>query len=82
MRSARAPSAPSRLDTQTWIAHHLGWPDLKADTHPGESKFNVWVFYDPTKSPRRALGRFARGFRAAVTGFMALTGKAESASGV
>jgi hypothetical protein len=35
------------------IAEHLGWPDLKADTRPEERKFNVWVFYDPTRGKRR-----------------------------
>lgn len=35
-----------------WIAQHLGWDDLHSDTRPGERKFNIWVFYDPTKGPR------------------------------
>jgi hypothetical protein len=50
-------TAEAKLDAQTWIAHHLGWADLKADTHPAESKFNVWVFHDPTRGPRRVVTR-------------------------
>ena len=50
-------TAEAKLDTQTWIAHHLGWPDLKADTHPAEGKFNVWVFYDATRGPRKVSTR-------------------------
>lgn len=53
-------TSETKLDAQTWIAHHLGWPDLKADTRPEERKFNVWVFYDPTRGPRRAVTRAAR----------------------
>jgi hypothetical protein len=29
-----------------------GGDDLRADTHPTERKFSVWVFYDPTRGPR------------------------------
>jgi hypothetical protein len=50
----------AKLDLQTEIAWHLGWPDLAADTHPTESKFNVWVFYDPARGPRRARTRDVR----------------------
>jgi hypothetical protein len=50
-------TADAKLDVQTWIAHHLGWPDLKADTHPRERKFNVWLFHDPTRGPRKVLTR-------------------------
>lgn len=28
------------------VAAHLGWPDLFADTYPGERKFNIWYFHD------------------------------------
>jgi hypothetical protein len=47
----------AKLDLQTDIAWHLGWPDLAADTSPRERKFNVWVFYDPTRGPRRTRTR-------------------------
>jgi hypothetical protein len=30
------------------IAKHLGWADLKADTHLRTWKFNIWHFHDPT----------------------------------
>ncbi len=49
--------AEAKLDLQQWIAYHLGWQDLKADTRPGERKFNVWVFHDPTRQRRRATTR-------------------------
>jgi hypothetical protein len=52
--------AEAKLDLQQWIAYHLGWPDLKADTRPGERKFNVWMFHDPTKGSRRATTRDVR----------------------
>lgn len=31
------------------LAEHLGWPDMLADTFPGEAKFNIWNFHDPTE---------------------------------
>jgi len=49
--------AEAKLDIQDWIAHHLRWPDLCADTLPVERKFNIWVFYDPTRGPRRSQTR-------------------------
>ena len=42
---------------QQWIAHHLGWPDLKADTYPLERKFNIWYFYDSELGPREVQTR-------------------------
>ncbi len=50
-------AAEPKLDAQTWIAHHLGWDDLRADTHPSESKFNIWMFHDPARDTRRAVTR-------------------------
>jgi hypothetical protein len=47
----------AKLDVQTEIAWHLGWPDLLADTHPQERKFNIWSFYDPTRNTRRVATR-------------------------
>jgi hypothetical protein len=52
--------AEARLDLQQWIAYHLGWADLKSDTRPNERKFNVWVFYDPTRGSRRLVTRDVR----------------------
>jgi hypothetical protein len=37
---------PAKLQVAEWIAHHLGWPDLRADTYNGERKFNIWFFHD------------------------------------
>ncbi len=50
-------AAEAKLDLQTWIAWHLGWSDLKADTHVAEKKFNVWVFYDPVRQTHRTRSR-------------------------
>jgi Protein of unknown function (DUF3800) len=37
------------------LADYLGWPNLRADTHLHEWKFNIWHFYDPTSGlPREA----------------------------
>jgi hypothetical protein len=35
------------------IAHRLGWPSLEFDTYPGETKFNVWRFWDPMSGKPR-----------------------------
>ncbi len=43
-----------------WIAHHLGWDELDADTRPGERKFNVWYFFDPPAGRREATTRAVR----------------------
>jgi hypothetical protein len=50
-------STEAKTQLETFIASHLGWTDLHADTHPSERKLNVWVFYDPTRGPRRASTR-------------------------
>jgi hypothetical protein len=49
---AEATAGP-KLHVRRTIAEHLGWPDLKADTHLSEWKFNIWYFYDPTAARRR-----------------------------
>ncbi len=46
-------TAGSKLHVRRTIAEHLGWTDLKADTHLTEWKFNIWYFYDPTAGRRR-----------------------------
>lgn len=40
-----------------YIAEHLGWDDLRADTYPIERKFNVWYFHDKSLGPRQADSR-------------------------
>lgn len=52
--------APGKLAIMRHIADHLGWSDLRADTHVAEPKFNVWFFYDPTKGPREITTRRTR----------------------
>jgi hypothetical protein len=36
-----------------WIAEHLGWRSLNADTRHWEWKFNIWQFFDPTSGGMR-----------------------------
>jgi hypothetical protein len=52
-----AATSEAKLDLQTWIAHHLGWEDLLSDTSKEARKFNVWMFYDPTRGPRKVTTR-------------------------
>ena len=48
-----AIQAPHKQAIVELLGEHLGWPDMLADTFPGELKFNIWSFYDPTeKVPR------------------------------
>lgn len=37
-------TSPHKLNVRRSLAEHLGWPDLLADTHPREWKFNLWYF--------------------------------------
>jgi hypothetical protein len=53
----REPARGAKLALQQFIAEHLAWTDLKADTYPTERKFNIWMFYDPTKQRRRVATR-------------------------
>jgi hypothetical protein len=53
----RDVSSDERIEFQRTIAGYLGWKDLRAGTFRAERKFNVWVFYDPTRGPRRAMAR-------------------------
>ena len=46
-------TAPVKLAIQPYIATHLGWPDLRADTHHPERKFNIWMFHDPPSGASR-----------------------------
>ncbi len=50
----------AKQDLAKWIAKHLGWEDLHSDTQVSERKFNVWVFYDPTRGPRKIATRRVR----------------------
>lgn len=47
----KATSA-AKLAIGRCIADHLGWPDLRSDTHPTERKFNIWYFHDSERGPR------------------------------
>jgi hypothetical protein len=50
----------AKLELMHWIAEHLGWEDLRADTWKTERKFNVWFFHDPTRGPRVAVTKPVR----------------------
>jgi len=56
----REATSEAKLDALAWMSHHLGWPDLRADTRPDERKFNVWVFYDPVRGTRKVITRPTR----------------------
>jgi hypothetical protein len=56
----QSAESEAKLDLRTWIAWHLGWEDLAADTAPDARKFNVWVFYDKSRGGRRTQMRQVR----------------------
>jgi len=41
-------SSDHKLRVRRHLAEHLGWPDMRSDTHPDVWKFNIWYFYDRT----------------------------------
>jgi hypothetical protein len=36
---------------------HLGWDDLRSDTHRDERKFNIWYFHVPGSRDREVRTR-------------------------
>jgi hypothetical protein len=40
-------TAPAKLAVRAEVARHLGWPDLRTDTFPSSTKFNIWRFWNP-----------------------------------
>jgi hypothetical protein len=44
-----------KLAVRRHLAEHLGWPDMRSDTHPSVWKFNVWYFYDPRSGRSREI---------------------------
>jgi Protein of unknown function (DUF3800) len=53
----RNPAGGAKAELRAFIAGHLGWTDLHADTHPDERKFNIWMFYDTERGPRQSTTR-------------------------
>jgi hypothetical protein len=53
----REPAVGAKRELRSFIAGHLGWDDLLADTHPQERKFNIWMFYDTERGPRQSTTR-------------------------
>lgn len=51
-REGKAESQ-AKTEIMAHVASRLGWPSLRHDTLPNERKFNVWVFHDKTRGPRR-----------------------------
>jgi hypothetical protein len=51
------PVNPQKKELRSWIAEHLGWRDLHADTYRHEKKFNIWMFHPRGKKIRRAKSR-------------------------
>jgi hypothetical protein len=49
---AREPATGPKQHLREFIAAHLGWDNLHADTNPPERKFNIWMFHDPTRAKR------------------------------
>jgi Protein of unknown function (DUF3800) len=46
-----------------WVAAHIGWRHLRADTWKTEWKFNVWYFYDPTTGRDREVQTWDTNFK-------------------
>src|SRR5262249_17426494 len=44
-------TSPAKVELQRWIAEHLGWSDLRADTRPQDRKFNIWFLCNPNNRP-------------------------------
>jgi hypothetical protein len=49
-----------KKEVGAWIAEHVGWPDLRADTRPEERKFNIWYFLDGRRDTRTVHTRRTR----------------------
>jgi hypothetical protein len=47
------PVAEPKARLRDFVAEHLGWRHLRADTRHWEWKFNIWYFYDPTSGGLR-----------------------------
>jgi hypothetical protein len=60
---------PEKKEVASWVANHLGWEDLRADTRPTERKFNIWYFVDlgaaaaKSKHERRGFATLCRAHR-------------------
>lgn len=51
----RAAADGSKAGVSRYVAKHLGWEDLRADTRPTEWKFNIWHHHDPEQQPARSV---------------------------
>ncbi len=46
------PGGP-KLELAHYVARHLGWEDMGADTRRDQWKYNIWFFHDPVKDGPR-----------------------------
>ncbi len=53
----REPASGAKGELRRFVAAHLGWENLRADTLPRERKFNIWMFHDPEQGVRAAKTR-------------------------
>jgi hypothetical protein len=56
----KEPVVGAKLELQRFIAEHLGWQDFCSDNRPNDRKFNILMFYDPTRQARRVPTREVR----------------------
>jgi len=47
------PAGSAKRELRDWVAEHLGWRHLRADTRHWEWKFNIWYFYAPSEEKPR-----------------------------
>ena len=46
-------SSKAKGELRDYIAYHLGWEHLDADTMEADRKFNIWYFHDPVREKNR-----------------------------
>jgi hypothetical protein len=63
--------SPHKLRVRRYLAEHLGWSDMRSDTHPSVWKFNVWYFYDPSTGRAREIPTRGVNFKLPIRPFKA-----------
>lgn len=58
-----------KLCVRRYLAEHLGWPNMRSDTHPSISKFNLWYFHDPLSHRPREVPTRAVKFKLSIRNF-------------
>jgi hypothetical protein len=62
-------SSLHKLRVRKHLAEHLGWSDMRSDTHPSIWKFNLWYFYDPSAGRLREVPTRAVIFKSPIRPF-------------